>query len=80
MVNVIGVPEQIGVAAAELVNLGVTVIVAVIGEAPVFVAVNVGKFPVPVKEVKPIEAPVTLHSKTVLDTLPVKTIGFEVAL
>jgi hypothetical protein len=57
-----GVPVQTGVAAAALVNLGVTVTVAVIGDVPVFVAVKVGRLPTPDVEESPTAAPVTVHS------------------
>ena len=44
MVNVLGVPTQLTV---PLVNVGVTVIVAVIGAVVVFVAVKLGNVAVP---------------------------------
>lgn len=47
IVNVIGVPSQIGVEASGLVNFGVTVIVEIRGAVPVFVAVKTGIDPVP---------------------------------
>jgi hypothetical protein len=44
IVNVWAVPEQL---TPPLVNVGVTVIVALIGEVPALVAVNAGNEPVP---------------------------------
>lgn len=61
IVNVIGVPEHTGVAAALLVNLGVTVMVPVIGVVPALVPVNTGIVPVPLAP-NPIAVLLLLHS------------------
>ena len=52
IVNVIDVPTQL---TPPLVNVGVTVMVAVTGELLVLLAVNVGMFPLPLAA-RPIDA------------------------
>ncbi len=79
IVNVIGVPEQTGVAAAELIYFGVTVIVAETGAVPVFVAVNTGIDPVPLAP-KPMAVLLLVHSKKVFAIALEKETGVEVTL
>jgi hypothetical protein len=66
IVNVIGVPVHVGM----LLNIGVTVIVAVTGALPVFVAVNAPILPVPLAA-RPIEGLSFVQSKVVVGTDPV---------
>lgn len=66
--NVAGDPVQV---VPPLVKEGVTVIVAVIGDEPVFSAVNDGIFPVPLAA-KPIEGALLVQLNTVPVTAPEK--------
>ena len=79
IIKVFGVPEQVGVAEIELVNFGVTVIVAVMGAVPVFTPVNDGILPVPLAP-NPIAVLLLVQSYTVPATVPVKVINPDEAL
>lgn len=76
IMKVIGVPLHTGVAAAGLVYLGVTVIVAKIGVVPALVAVKTGSGPVPLAA-NPIAGLLLLHSKMVPVTSPAKVMEVE---
>ena len=66
IVKVVGVPSQI---ADPLVKRGVTVIVAVTGDVPVFTAVNAVILPVPLA-INPIEGVLFVHKYVVPATAP----------
>lgn len=68
-----GVPLHVGGPLA-LVNLGVTVTIAVTGAVPEFVAVNDEIFPIP-EAANPIEGVLLAHSNIVPVTVPVKLIA-----
>ena len=68
IVKLVGVPSQI---ADPFVKRGVTVIVAVTGDVPVFTAVNAAILPVPLAN-NPIEGVLFVHKYVVPATVPPK--------